>query len=132
MYWDNLGLGIDEWNITTITKLASRICDEGTRRDLKKLEIPMSPNNFELWYVYYARQNQEVIEGIDGTIKEGRPITTQICDDLHKKYLLDTKRMKKVREAGDKMNDALAYVTDMVREAKASTEQYGRKLNGRK
>ncbi|MED5423677.1 MAG: GGDEF domain-containing protein [Pseudomonadota bacterium] len=97
---------------------------------LKKLEIPMSPNNFELWYVYYARQNQEVIEGIDGTIKEGRPITTQICDDLHKKYLLDNKKNEKVREAGDKMNDALAYVTDMVREAKASTEQYGESLTG--
>lgn len=97
---------------------------------LKKLEIPMSPHNFELWYVYYARQNDDVVSAIDSSLKEGTDITDDICVDLHEKYLSDIKNNDLVRQAGDKISDKLSQVSGMVKDAKESTQQYGASLSG--
>ncbi len=97
---------------------------------LKKLNIPMSPHNFELWYVYYARQNDDVVSAIDGSLKEGTDITDDLCIDLHEKYLSDVKNNELVRHAGDKISDKLSQVSDMVKDAKVSTQQYGESLSG--
>tara|TARA_R110002126_G_scaffold13118_7_gene57347 strand:+ start:253927 stop:254952 length:1026 start_codon:yes stop_codon:yes gene_type:complete len=97
---------------------------------LKKLNISMSPHNFELWYVYYARQNDDVVSAIDSSLKEGADITYDLCVDLHEKYLSDVKNNDLVRQAGDKISDKLSLVSGMVKDAKESTQQYGESLSG--
>lgn len=97
---------------------------------LKKLEIPMTPSNFEVWYLYYSRQNAEIIEQIDQKIKDGSTITPEDCDNIHRTVLVDDKKDDIVRQAGDKITDTLTHVTGMVKEVKESTQEYGKSLSG--
>jgi diguanylate cyclase len=97
---------------------------------LKKLNIPMSPKNFELWYVYYARQNTDVVKTIDARVKAGEEITEPFCLETHKAYLEDNRNDDLVREAGDKITKTISQVTGMVRDVKVTTQQYGKSLSG--
>ncbi len=97
---------------------------------LKKLGIPMSPENFELWYVYYARQNTEVVNAIDERIKAGEDLSQIFCYETHKAHLKDNINDELVREAGNKITKTISQVSGMVRDVKVTTQQYGESLNG--
>ena len=97
---------------------------------LKKLQIPMSPKNFELWYVYYANQHADVVKHIDSMVKENKAITDAFCKKLYNKYLREDQNEELMRAAGDKISDTLSHVTGMVKEVTESTQQYGQSLTG--
>lgn len=97
---------------------------------IKKEGLAPTPDFFELWYVYYARQNQDLREAIDACIKNKQPITADYCRELFDRYLSRDRNEETVRRAGEQINATIKNMSGVVRDVKQATADYGGKLDG--
>jgi len=54
---------------------------------MKKLDIPITPQNYAVWYEYSGGQNRELNKSIDQLLNEGRAFTEKINEDLYQNYI---------------------------------------------
>lgn len=54
---------------------------------MKQYEIPLTPNNYALWYTYTTGEIQELNEVIDDIIEKEEKFTQKFCDDLYRAYI---------------------------------------------
>ena len=88
------------------------------------------PQNFELWYVYYSDSNPEVVRAIDILIANKQKITDERCEEIHQRFLSETKDNDRVRQAGDRIQDTIKDVTSRVNDVKSATHKYNEALQG--
>ena len=86
------------------------------------------PQNFELWYVYYAQANPDVVRAIDILVANKQKITDERCEEIHQRFLSETKESERVREAGDRIQETIKGVSSRVHDVKAATHEYNEKL----
>jgi len=96
-------------------------------RMLKEGLIPQ-PQIYELWYVYYAKENPEVTHAIELLEETGEPITNEECFSLYEKFLSDSTEQERVREAGDKIQSTIKEMNGFVANVKDATSQYNSSL----
>ena len=58
---------------------------------MRQDEIPPVPQNFEVWYVYYANVNPELRDKINQILLDKPKITERDCKDLYEKFLNNDK-----------------------------------------
>ena len=87
-------------------------------------EIPPVPQNFELWYVYYANVNPNLRAEIDKYLLEQDKITERDCRDLYEKHLNFGHEREKYQRAGDQINATLHDMSDLVRNVKDTTSDF--------
>jgi len=86
------------------------------------------PQTFELWYVYYAGCDPDVVRSIDVLVAKEEPITDEQCAELHQRFLSDTKENERVRQAGDQIQETIRGVKSSVSEIKNVTHEYSEVL----
>lgn len=86
------------------------------------------PQNFELWYVYYAECNSDIVRGIDVLIANKQKITDERCEELHQRFLSEEDESDQVKQAGDQMQDTIIGVKTSVEKTKSVTHDYGAML----
>ena len=86
------------------------------------------PQNFELWYVYYASCDPEVVRAIDVLVANKQKITDERCEELHQRFLSDSKENERVRQAGDQIQETIKGVKTSVHEVKEMTHEYSEVL----
>lgn len=91
---------------------------------MRKDELPPVPQNFEVWYVYYANVNPSLREEINQRLLEQDKITEQDCQDLYEKYLNSGHERETYQRAGDQINSALHDVSDIMQNVKETTNQF--------
>lgn len=91
---------------------------------LKKDEIPPVPQNFEVWYVYYANVDPKLREDVDHRMKESGEITERDCHDLYEKYLNFGNERETYQRAGDHINAALQDVSGLMTGVKETTNEF--------
>ena len=69
-------------------------------------EIPPVPQNFEVWYVYYANVNPKLRDEINEILLDREKVTEQDCNDLYEKYLNFGNDRETYQKAGDQINIA--------------------------
>lgn len=106
-------------SIEKANTLASQALDR-----IKDLELPPTPEVYELWYVYYAEINAEVTRAIDILVANKQEISLERCRELHHRFLSDSKQNERVREAGDRIHETIKGVTGAVTNVKSATTQY--------
>lgn len=86
------------------------------------------PQNFELWYVYYASSDPDVVRAIDVLIANEQKVTDERCEEIHQRFLSDTKENERVRQAGDQIQETIKGVRSRVTEIKNVTHEYNEVL----
>ena len=87
-------------------------------------EIPPVPQNFEVWYVYYANVNPRLRDEINERLLDQEKITEQDCQDLYEKYLNFGHDRETFEKAGDQIMTTLQDVSDVMSSAKGNTSDF--------
>ena len=98
---------------TDSAEKASQYASAAFERLLKEGLVP-TPENYELWYVYFADANPEVTRAIDILCSSNQKITNERCQELHQRFLSEGRESEKVREAGDKITGHVAGVGEVA------------------
>lgn len=95
---------------------------------IKKEDILPTPENYELWYVYYARSVPEVVRVIDAIVESGQVITDYVCSTLYNRFLSDLRNEETVRNTGAQVQNTIQSVSDVVHGVQRATKDYGNTL----
>lgn len=101
---------------------------ESALERIRSSDLPLVPEIFELWYVYFSGANAEVSRSIEILIANQQPITEERCRELHSRFLSETRNAAVVRRAGDQINATLRSVTGAVRDVRSAASEYGGRL----
>lgn len=96
---------------------------------IRNLDILPTPENYELWYVYFARSVPEVVRVLDGIIENGQPITDYVCSEVYARFLSDLRNEESIRNSGAQVQNTIESVSGAVLNVKEATKNYGEKLN---
>jgi diguanylate cyclase len=102
---------------------ADKYASEALKR-IHEEGLSLVPQNFELWYVYYAACDPEVVRAIDILIENKQAITDDRCEELHQRFLSETTENERVRQAGDQIQETIKGVKSRVSEVRAVTHEY--------
>ncbi len=96
---------------------------------MHKEDLAPTPENYELWYVYYASLNPEVVRAIDILVGNSQDITDERCQELHQRFLSDGKENDRVRQAGSEIQETIKNINTIVDDVKNATSEYGESLS---
>lgn len=96
---------------------------------IKKEDILPTPENYELWYVYYARSIPEVVRVIDAITDTGQQITDYVCSTLYNRFLSDLRNEETVRNTGTQVQNTIQSVSSVVQGVQEATKNYGNTLS---
>lgn len=99
---------------------------------LAKEKFPATPENYELWYVYHAKSNAEVVHALESIELSGRKISQEDCREIYQRYLSQSRENETVRVAGDKIQQTIKGMTGTVSSVQTATSRYNVTLEGMK
>lgn len=103
------------------------VADSFAKKAIERMhqdEIPPVPQNFEVWYVYYANVNPKLRNEINEKLLGQNKITERDCQDLYEKYLNFGHERETYQRAGDQINATLHDVSDLMQNVKVTTKQF--------
>jgi hypothetical protein len=53
---------------------------------MAKYKIPITPQNYAVWYRYVSGENGELQKTIDGMLRDGQNFTEEINDKLYQRF----------------------------------------------
>jgi diguanylate cyclase len=107
---------------------AQKLSKSALERIVKEKLLP-TPENYQLWYVYYSEENPEITRAIDVLVATGQALTDERCQEIHQRFLSDSSENERVRQAGDKIQTTIKTVSGMVSNVKEATSKYNTRLN---
>jgi diguanylate cyclase len=87
-------------------------------------EIPPVPQNFEVWYVYYANVNPKLRDEINEILLDKDKLSERDCHDLYEKYLNFGNDRETYQRAGDQINATLQDVSGLLQNVKTTTSGF--------
>ena len=90
--------------------------------------IAPTPDNFELWYVYFSGQSPEVTRAINILVANKQAITDERCKELYQRFLSQGRDEETIRRAGSQVSATIKNVSGVVRDVKSATSVYNDKL----
>jgi len=88
-----------------------------------------TPESFELWYVYFSGENPEVSNALDRLLDKGEAITDEHCHAIHQSFLSEVNEAERVKNAGDRIQNTIKDINNVVGNVQETTEDYSEKLN---
>ncbi|MCL1137172.1 GGDEF domain-containing protein [Shewanella pneumatophori] len=68
------------------TELSAKILRHAVPK-MSELSIPVTPDNYAVWYEYYKGINLDLKRAIDGLLENKVEFTPEICNSLYKNYI---------------------------------------------
>lgn len=96
---------------------------------IRQEDLSPFPQIFELWYVYYAQCNPDVVRAIDVLVQNKEKITNERCEEIHQRYLSEINDNNRIRAAGDRVQDTIRDVSLHVRDVKSAAHKYNEELH---
>jgi diguanylate cyclase len=96
---------------------------------IEQESLAPTPNNFELWYVYFAGLKPEVTRAIDIFQVSDTVITEEKCQEIYQRYISDAHNQEVMRRTGDQIQDTIKGVTGVVENTREATHDYSDTLN---
>lgn len=94
---------------------------------MRRHEVVPIPRNYALWYSYVSGETPELNGAIDSLITGGE-MTDQQMAELHARFLGTEQEVQAIREAGTRMEKALAKVYQAVGQASQGATRYNETL----
>lgn len=92
-------------------------------------DVPPTPENFSVWYSYYAHRIPDLNRAIDLIAGNGLRFDMRRCRELHDKYISQKKMQEAVNSVSNGIDRILNTLQEMISDADASTTRYGGVLN---
>jgi diguanylate cyclase len=99
-------------------------------QDMERRGIWPTPLNVELWVHMLGEPDGALAREIGRLSNANEPITESISEGLAAANLPKARLDDQIRDAGDRLNRELASVTEAIKAAHESSEQYGQTLAG--
>lgn len=106
---------------------AGEIANEALER-IHDESLAPTPENFELWYVFYGELNPELSRAVEILEKSNEAITNEQCQELHQRFLSQDTENERVKKAGDRIQETIKTVGGAVTSVKSATAQYNEAL----
>ncbi len=98
---------------------------------IRKHDLLPTPENYELWFVYFAGSEPEITTAVDELLsKNDGKVCDEECYELFKRFLSGQREEKSVRKAGDQMQKTISDVNKAVSTVSARATKYVRDLEG--
>jgi len=82
------------------------------------------PQNFELWYAYYAQSNLDVVRTIDSLEVDPQALTDQRCGAIHQEFLSNAREGEVARQASATIQATMDGFSSRLEQAKTATGHY--------
>lgn len=96
---------------------------------MARFEIVPTPNNYQVWYCYAAKENAALEKTIDILIADGRTFTDAWCDDLHFQFFGQADDAAILSALAENMEESMSGTIAQILEASADTSQFGSALS---
>lgn len=110
-----------------ISSQAARKIKELSQKALGRIQkegLSPTPETYQLWYIYYAGSNTDVVRAIDVLVASGQTITEERCDELYQQFLSERTENDQVRRAGDQIQETIQDVAGLVTNVTRASEKY--------
>lgn len=97
-------------------------------KEMGRWEIPLSPENYHVWFEYIAGRNLDLTAEVDEIIKTGEAFTPERCRALYDQYIGREREYELLRFAQQQTQLILKSVLQQVLSAKEDSAERGRKL----
>ena len=100
-----------------------------------QMAVPLTPENFHVWYEYFLGHNEELITTMDALIASGKPFNNDIMEKLYTEYLNQgkTEIIKEVQKETHKIFQNIFKATlstsDAASDYSEKMHDYGDKLS---
>lgn len=96
---------------------------------IKEFNLLPTPENYELWFIYFSESDLELIKVLDSAIKKNNGVLEdQACYEVFQEFLSTDREEKTVKLAGDKIQKTIQEVNDVVSSTKKNVLEYGENL----
>jgi len=96
---------------------------------IKEFGLQPTPENYELWFVYFSGADPELIKILDKAQKEcNGTLVDDICYEIFQETLGGSREEKRVIQAGDKIQQTIEDVNTAVSSTKRNVREYSETL----
>ncbi len=105
---------------------------------LTKKELPVTPNNYRIWFEYFMGENEEIKTHLDELLESDTKFTPELNDQLYEKFFVrdfekesSERTLKEIDVAEDtsaKASDLIMSTIKDLLESSEITSEYGQKL----
>lgn len=95
---------------------------------LSKYRIPVTPQNFTVWFDYVSGRSEMLSEIIDGMMEKGEPINTDVTMNLYERFYGEATQSQ-VMAAQDRVETILGELFASLSSADSEVSQYADSLN---
>jgi diguanylate cyclase len=97
--------------------------------EMGRFELPVSPQNYEVWLTYLTHATPDLKIALDKLIATGKPLTNADMEEMYERFFSTTHLSTQVMETGSRIAHEIADALDALKKAGATTERYGETLN---
>lgn len=96
---------------------------------IKEFEILPTPENYELWFVYFSGSDPELLKSADSMLAScNGKLSHEQCYALFHEYLSGSREEKTVEQAGSQIQQTISDVNVAVTAAKKNAKDYSENL----
>ena len=96
---------------------------------IEELGLFPTPENYELWFVYFSGTDPELTKAIDSAVKEyDDKLADDVCYEIYQEYLGGQREEKKVMQAGNTIQKTIKDINSIVSSTKANVHEYNETL----
>lgn len=96
---------------------------------IAELSISPTPENYELWFVYFSGSDPELNRTIDSAMKENQgTLADKECYEIFQEILGGRREEKTVMQAGDTIHKTIKDINDVVSSTKKNVLEYNENL----
>ena len=90
--------------------------------------IALTPEMFELWYVFFAELNPDVTRELKSLMAKPGQVTLEACQNLYARYLSQDRTEIAMKRAGEQIQETIRDVNQAVSDVQGRTEGYNKSL----
>ncbi|MCZ6861331.1 MAG: diguanylate cyclase [Alphaproteobacteria bacterium] len=92
------------------------------------LQVPATPNNYAIWYVYHSGHTPDLKRDVDTLIESKETITPERTNEIFDRYFGNAAEGQALRDTGQGLEAAISKLIGFLSEAGTGTEEYGNAL----
>ena len=101
---------------------------DSAMKRMHEIELPPTPNNYTIWYVYHSGSAPGLTRDIDKLVESNQQITKELASELYDRYFGIVSESETIRETGQSLERAIERLMGFVKEAGDDNAEYGEAL----
>ncbi|MFQ5534161.1 MAG: GGDEF domain-containing protein [Sphingomonadales bacterium] len=95
---------------------------------MRRNSIPPNPKNFQVWYVYYAGDNADLVRELDAQLNDGRDFTKERNEEIYETYFGLNHLGSEIRQTGVRVQSAVTRILGFLHLANKESNKRSKTL----